>query len=111
MLDSEHQTEKIGDKNFKVRYISGKIILVRIGMPRLNPPTCLKWSRVTTDPLKNVGTVRVVRADGGLYVQTSADKDSDSPDSSVSSVSSRTDRQTAVFLKFRTESGHLTESR
>ena len=66
MLDSEHQTEKIGDKNFKVRYISGKIILVRIGMPRLNPPTCLKWSRVTTNPLKNVGTVRVIRVDGGV---------------------------------------------
>lgn len=26
---------KIGEKNFKVRYTSGKIILVRIGMPRL----------------------------------------------------------------------------
>ena len=40
-------------------------------------------------------------------VQTSADKDSESPDSSVLSLSGRTDRQRTefFFLKIRTESG------
>ena len=39
------------------------------------------------------------------WYQTSADKDTGSPDSSVSSLSGRTDRQqTAFFRKFRTES-------
>ena len=38
--------------------------------------------------------------------QTSADKDTESPDRSVLSLSSRTHRQrTALFRKFRTESG------
>ena len=44
--------------------------------------------------------------------QTSADKDSESPDSSVLSLSGRTDRhRTELFLKIRTKSGHRTESR
>ena len=53
---------------------------------------------------------------GHLFIgnsdQTSADKDSDSPDSSVLSLSGRTDRQrTEFFMKIRTKSGQRTESR
>ena len=41
-----------------------------------------------------------------LVVQMSADKDSKSPDRSISSLSGRTERhRTAFFLKVRTESG------
>ena len=43
--------------------------------------------------------------------QTSADKDSESPDSSALSLSGRTDRQrTEFFLKIRTESGQRTDT-
>ena len=41
----------------------------------------------------------------------SADKDSESPDSSVSSLSGRTDRQRAAFFIIWTEPGQLTEPR
>ena len=45
-----------------------------------------------------------------LLYQTSADKESESPDSSVSSLSSRTDRhRTGFFTKFSTESGQRKE--
>ena len=40
-----------------------------------------------------------------------ADKDSESPDGSVSSLSGRTNRQRTEFLKIRTKSGQRTESR
>ena len=44
--------------------------------------------------------------------QTSADKDSESPDSSVLSLSGRTDRQrTEFFREIRTKPGQRTESR
>ena len=50
--------------------------------------------------------------DGLIENQTSPNKESESPDSSVSYLSGRTDKHRTAFLtKFRTESGQLTESR
>ena len=46
------------------------------------------------------------------FKQASADKDTESPDSSVSSLSDRSDRQRTAFFfqKFRTESGQNVEN-
>ena len=71
---------------------------------------CLFAKSIQQTMTSGTGSTSQEKVTFGHFQQTSSDKDTESPDSSVSFLSGRTDRQRTAFLKSRTESGKQTDT-